>query len=102
MMTPEDPNTVLKVSAPSELTAVTFTPFRETTRAGITAAHKRLDVDLEATSFVDSSGLGALIALHKAMESRNGSVRLINPKQSVMQLLELTRMHRMFEIVRAA
>ncbi len=102
MTSKEDPNTVFKVSAPPELTAVTFTPFRESTRAAMTSAHKRLDVDLESTSFVDSSGLGALIALHKTMEARHGSMRLIHPRQSVLQLLELTRMHRMFEIVRAA
>lgn len=101
-MTNQDPETVLKVSAPTELTAITFTPFREKTRAGILPGHKRLDVDMEGTAFVDSSGLGALIALHKAMDSRNGSVRLLNPRQPVLQILELTRMHRMFEIVRAA
>jgi anti-sigma B factor antagonist len=101
-MTPPDPDTVLKISAPAELNAVTFTPFREKTRASILPAHRRLDVDLGQTTFVDSSGLGALIALQKTMDSRSGSVRLLNPRQNVLQILELTRMHRIFEIARAA
>lgn len=101
-MTLPDPDTVLQVSAPAELNSVTFTPFREKARASILPAHTRVDVDLGQTTFVDSSGLGALIALQKTMGARCGAVRLLNPRQNVMQLLELTRMHRIFEIARAA
>ena len=56
---------------------------------------------MRSTTFVDSSGLGALISLHKHLSERDGKVRLLNPRQSVLQLLELTRMHRIFEIERA-
>lgn len=98
-MTTTAPEPVLKISAPTELTALNHAPFREQTRAGILPDHTRVDVDLRSTSFVDSSGLGALICIHKAMEQRSGSVRLLNPQKPVLQILELTRMHRMFEIV---
>ena len=45
-------------------------------------------------------GLGALISLHKTTCTRNGLVRLLNPTPPVQQLLDLTRMHRIFEIVK--
>ena len=57
-------------------------------------------MDLSQTRFVDSSGLGMLIALHKTMVGRGGSVRILNPTPSVQQILELTRLHRVFEIVK--
>lgn len=41
-----------------------------------------------------------LISLHKMTCSRNGIVRLLNPTPGVLQILELTRMHRIFEIVK--
>jgi hypothetical protein len=35
------------------------------------------------------------------MVSRSGGVRVMNPTLQVQQILELTRMHRLFEIIRA-
>jgi len=49
---------------------------------------------------VDSCGLGALVALHKTAAARGGVLRLINPTPPVQQILELTRMHRIFEIIK--
>ena len=71
------------------------------TRGGlpVTPAHAVLEIDLSAITFLDSSGLGALIALHKSMRSQNGTLRLVNPAPSASQIIELTRLHRVFEIV---
>ena len=55
---------------------------------------------MSRTRFLDSSGLGALISIHKTLCSRQGVVRIVNPTPQVQQILELTRMHRIFEIVR--
>jgi anti-sigma B factor antagonist len=60
---------------------------------------KDIEVDLSQTVFLDSWGLGVLVALRKTAESRNGSVRLLNPTPSVQQILELTRLHRLFDLV---
>ncbi len=52
-------------------------------------------VDLAGVGFVDSSGLGSLVSLLKAM--RPGSqVRLANCAGTVRQLLQLTRLDRIF------
>jgi len=48
---------------------------------------------------VDSSGLGALIALHKTMCARGGGIRILRPTPVVHQVMELTRLHRVFEII---
>jgi anti-sigma B factor antagonist len=97
----EDSGPTLKVSGLTELNAANAGSFRDQVRAAITSPHKTIDLDLSQTRFVDSSGLGALIALNKLMTGRAGNVRILNPMPAVMQILELTRMHRVFEIVRA-
>jgi anti-sigma B factor antagonist len=50
------------------------------------------------TTFLDSSGLGALLSFHKLMTARGGKMRVINPRPAVVQIIELTRVHRIIEI----
>ncbi len=90
----------LLISGLSELNAANAGHFRDRARAAIQPEHSRVDLDLSMTRFVDSSGLGALIALNKLMNSRQGHVRILNPLPAVLQILELTRMHRVFEIAK--
>ncbi len=85
----------------NELGAGNATAFRDQVRSALADDRRNIDVDLSETSFVDSSGLGALIALHKSACNRKGVLRLLNPKPAVQQILELTRMHRLFEIVKS-
>ncbi|MEI8288847.1 MAG: STAS domain-containing protein [Verrucomicrobiota bacterium] len=82
-----------------ELTAGNATQVRDEIRAALPASTLNLELDLSGLTFLDSSGLGTLISLHKTMRSRNGTVRLLKPAPNVMQILELTRLHRVFEIV---
>lgn len=91
---------VLRVAGPAELNATNAGPFRDRVRTSLQPEHRRLDLEFSGTWFVDSSGLGALISLHKLMISRGGQLRVIDPSPPVLQLLELTRMHRIFEIVK--
>ena len=90
----------LQISGVKELGAANSNVFRDEARAAMTDTQKNIEIDLSETSFVDSCGLGTLIALHKTACSRKGMVRLLNPTPSVQQILELTRMHRIFEIVK--
>jgi anti-sigma B factor antagonist len=80
-----------------ELVAANTAQVRDGICAALPATAVRLD--LSALTFLDSSGLGTLVALHKTLRSRNGTVRLLRPAANVRQVLELTRLHRVFEIV---
>jgi len=91
----------LRISGVTELGAASSTAFREQARAAIRDSHTNIEIDLSQTTFLDSCGLGALIALHKTACSRKGKLRLLRPLPPVQQILELTRMHRIFEIVNA-
>jgi anti-sigma B factor antagonist len=89
----------LRISEFAELGAANSNDFRDKARAALTTAQKNIEIDLSQTLFMDSCGLGTLISLHKTTCSRNGAVKLVNPTPNVRQVLDLTRMHRLFEIV---
>ena len=89
----------LRVSDIPELNAVNASSFREEVRAAMPKTPESIEIDLSQTNFVDSCGLGALISLHKATCNRNGTVRLVNPTAPVQQILELTRLYRVLEVV---
>jgi anti-sigma B factor antagonist len=55
-------------------------------------------IDLADVTFVDSTGLGALIVARKAARERGGSVSLISPPPVVRRLLGSTRLHDVFAI----
>jgi anti-sigma B factor antagonist len=90
----------LRITDVRELGAANSNTFRDQARSAMSDSQRNIEIDLSQTSFVDSCGLGTLIALHKTACSRRGMVRLLNPTPSVQQILELTRMHRIFEIVK--
>lgn len=90
----------LKISDLRELNASNANHFRDQVRAALVNGERHIEIDLSQTAFVDSCGLGALIALHKTACDRHGTLRLLNPCPGVEQILELTRLHRVFEIIK--
>jgi anti-sigma B factor antagonist len=90
---------LLVVSDISEIVASNSRAFKERVLSALTDGHTTIELDLSNTEFVDSSGLGSLISLDKALRSRQGVLRLRNPRHSVLTILELTRLHRVFEVV---
>ena len=62
----------------------------------------RLDVDMAALTFIDSSGLGALISIRNAAEDGGHEVALMNVSPSIVRLLELTGLRDAFTILPAS
>jgi anti-anti-sigma factor len=91
----------LHISGIRELGAADSEQFSDQVRAALAEGHKNIDVDLADTVFVDSCGLGSLIALQRSIRNRQGRVRLLRPQPAVRQILELTRMHRLFEVIKS-
>ena len=96
-------NGTLHISGVRDLSMANARSFRNEVRARLAPDLHFLDIDLSHTSLVDSSGLGALVSLYKAANDLNCNggvtIRLINPQPQVQQVIELTRMHLLFEIV---
>ncbi|KQM38470.1 MULTISPECIES: STAS domain-containing protein [Microbacterium] len=77
------------------LTMVSAKSFRETVTAEIDrGAGEIVVVDLSQTEFVDSSGLGALVACLKTARQSGGDLRLAAPSEQVTMVLGLTNLDR--------
>jgi anti-sigma B factor antagonist len=91
----------LRISDFKELNAQNAAAFREQACSAMANGERNIDIDFSQAAFLDSCGLGALVALHKLASARNGKVRLLNPLPPVEQILDLTRMHSVFQIVKS-
>jgi len=55
-------------------------------------------VDLSDVPMIASAGLGALMMAHKQCRAKGGSVRLVGPQPLVRQVLEITKLTKLFQI----
>ena len=71
---------------------------RESLIGYIDSGHKTFIVDLGNVDYIDSSGLGTLVAIQKRALQNGGSVIIKGMKGLVKDLFELTRLTKVFEI----
>lgn len=58
-----------------------------------------LALDLSGVTFVDSTGLGAIVDIANHSRERNGSFALVNPSPQAMRVIQLTALDRQLEVV---
>lgn len=80
----------------ARLTAAVAGAFRDEATRIIEEGHNRLVVDLSDVDFIDSSGLGALVALSRRAGTR-GAIVVCGLGEAVAQMFRLTRMERVFQ-----
>ena len=66
----------------------------------VKSGSRQIALDVSEVSFIDSSGLGALIATRKVIGDGGGIV-ISNALPAVVCMFELTRMDRVFRLVRS-
>lgn len=86
------------VAIAGRLTAAEVASVRETILERIEQGDARLVLDLAGLTFCDSSGLSVLISALKAARGRGGNVVLAGLTPPIRALIELTRLHQVFEI----
>jgi anti-anti-sigma factor len=59
---------------------------------------RRLVIDMTDVTFLDSTGLGAIVALQRRQRSHGGVVAIANAAPQVQQVLQLTGMHLTMEV----
>ena len=60
----------------------------------------QLTVDLTGVKMVDSDGIGALIAAHKALAKNGGKLCIANPSDDVREFFSLMHLDKQFTIKR--
>ncbi len=64
------------------------------------AEHKdaQVTVDFGSVDYLDSSGIGALIAMQRHLPHGAPKMRLLRPSSTVQKLLEICHLHQLFDI----
>ncbi|MEE8384810.1 MAG: STAS domain-containing protein [Dehalococcoidia bacterium] len=60
--------------------------------------HRKIILDMSRVGFMDSAGLGELVACKKRTVERGGDIKLLRPVGQVHKLLVMTLLTRLFEV----
>ena len=81
-----------------EIDVLTAPRLHETLQEVVAESPRTLLVDLANVTFIDSTGLGALVVAHRHLEERGGKLRLVSVPPPVAQVLEVTGLNSRFEV----
>ena len=73
---------------------------REKVQELLDAGESRILLNLEKVKYMDSAGIGELVACYKRAKEKEGTVKLLNPSGKVYDLLQLTKLEEVFETFR--
>ena len=71
---------------------------REAIRESIDNGQTRILLDLGDVNYIDSSGLGELVAAYTTARNRGAQLKLLNVDKKVHDLLQLTKLYTVFDI----
>lgn len=63
----------------------------------ILQGHRQILMNLAGVSYIDSNGLGELVAAHTTMVRNDGQIKLVNLTTRVQDLLAICRLSTVFE-----
>lgn len=86
------------VSIRGELDAYTAPELEALCSSIVDEGADALVLDLSRTTFLDSSGLRAIVSLHQRIEDARGELTLDRPSHNVIRLLEITGLRDHFVI----
>ena len=87
---------LLKVKG--RLDAVAAPDLKSKLKELVASSHVTVVIDLTDVSFIDSSGLAALVSGFRAAREAAGSIKLAGLCEQTMMVFKLTRLDRVFEI----
>lgn len=61
-------------------------------------ATNNVEIDLEKITYLDSTGLGAFISAYKSAKKHGSSLKLINTKERVLRLFQITGLDEIIDI----
>jgi anti-sigma B factor antagonist len=70
---------------------------RETVKKAITE-NNRIVMNLGEVNYIDSGGLGTLVALHTTAQNAGGTIKLANLTKRVGDLLQVTKLLTVFDV----
>jgi len=92
-------NEPIKVNLPIRLTVEEAGRFRSELYEYLNKGEKNFIIDFSRCEFIDSTGLGVLVAVYKKCTEKGGQLKLCSINNSqVMKVFRLTRLDKVFSI----
>ena len=91
------PGGIVIVRPSGRLDLLAAAQFKQDLSSIVSDGQSRLVIDLDAVTFIDSSGLGALIGGLKAARLAGGDLRIARPGQQARVILQLTTLERVLK-----
>jgi anti-sigma B factor antagonist len=70
---------------------------RDTLRSLLAQGNKGIILNMSGVSYVDSAGLGELVGVYTTAKHQGGSVKLLHLQKKLNDLLQVTKLHTVFE-----
>ena len=90
--------TICCLKLKGKMDASTFPNIKKKINALIEEGHIFLILDLNEVYFIDSSGLGCLVACLRKITEKGGDIKLCGIQDPVRLVIELTQLHKFFDI----
>ena len=74
------------------------TTLREMLQNLLSQGQKKILLNLAEVSYIDSSGLGALVSGYTTLAGQQGHLKLLNLTKKVQDLLQITKLLTVFEV----
>ena len=71
---------------------------REKVKSLLAEGKKKIVLNMADVKYIDSSGLGALVAAHVSAKAQGGSVRLCNLGEKFHEVMQLTKLLTVFDV----
>lgn len=73
--------------------------FRDFIENNISPENKDIVIDIEDLYYLDSTGLGMFMKIYNDNKEKGKKVKIINPKDNIKKLFEITDLTEIFEMV---
>ncbi|WP_243342229.1 STAS domain-containing protein [Anaerococcus sp. AGMB09787] len=73
--------------------------FRDFIENNISPENKDIVIDIEDLDYLDSTGLGMFMKIYNDNKEKGKKVKIINPKDNIKKLFEITDLTEIFEMV---
>ena len=71
---------------------------RETVKSMLAAGKKKIVLDMEQVTYIDSAGLGALVAAHHSARTQGASLKLSHLGVKFKEILQVTKLLTVFDV----
>ncbi|NLK63053.1 MAG: STAS domain-containing protein [Fusobacteria bacterium] len=91
-------NEIISVLLEGDVDVYTSVSLKKELNNIIEQGNDKILIDLGKTTYMDSSGLGVLVAILKLLKKNNGQMKIVELTPTIKKVFELTRLSNFFDI----